>query len=68
MCLHRHGCLGLDAAFLCCVCLFTVRASNAPVRATGGFGSVIFSAFTDVLAKGGVYVGLEVGWCGGQRG
>ena len=34
--LHRHNCPGLNAAWLCCLCLFTVRVSNALVRAAGG--------------------------------
>ena len=47
------GCLGLNDALLCCVCLFTVRANNALVRTTGGVVSAIFIAFTVVLAGGG---------------
>ena len=46
-----HGCLGLDDALFCCLCLFT-RAKNTLVRTTRGVVTVIFSAFTVVLAKG----------------
>ena len=50
--LHRHGCLDLNDALLCshCLILLTVRTL---VRTTGGVVSVIFSASTVVLAKGG---------------
>ena len=49
--LHRDGCLGLSDALLCCLCQFTVRANNALVSTTGGVVSLIFSAFTIVLAR-----------------
>ena len=51
--LHRCCYLSLDDALLCCWFLFTVRANNALISATGGVVSVIFSAFTAVLATGG---------------
>jgi len=44
--LHRHGCLGLDDALLCCLCLLTVRAN--------------YSAFAIVLARGYVYLYVYV--------
>ena len=48
---HRQGCLCLNDALLCCLCLVGLH-TNAVVRTTGGAISVIFSAFIAVLAGG----------------
>ena len=48
--IHRHGCLGLADALLCCVCLLTVRANNALVRRAGRVQS--FSVLLPCSRKG----------------
>jgi len=58
---HRQGCLCLNDALLCCLCLFTVCANGALVRTTGGVVAVIFSASTAVLARGSVHKHSSVG-------
>ena len=63
---HRHGCLGLNNALLCCLCLFTVRAKYALVRTTGGVASVIFGALPLFLpVGGGGGGGTRPRYCGG---